>query len=211
MAKTTVKKRTLTEEQILDAALEILRENDRAALTMRRVAQACGVTPMALYHHINDKDTLAERATDRIFQIAVDQFQQDANPWRKRLINLVCRLRSDLIAYPGTGEIFTSQAVIGPGTAATTEAFFVCISQAGLTGEALVEAADAVTMLLIGSVANELTRPARVRERLATPETDHPTPLMAQHLSRYANRDPDARFQQALNWLLDAVEQQATA
>ncbi|MEV3870991.1 TetR/AcrR family transcriptional regulator [Streptomyces sp. NPDC049906] len=45
-------------EQIVTVARRILEEEGLDALSMRRVAKEVGATPMALYHHVRDKDEL---------------------------------------------------------------------------------------------------------------------------------------------------------
>ncbi len=50
--------RRIERRQIVDVARRILQEEGVAALSMRRVAKEVGATPMALYHHVRDKDEL---------------------------------------------------------------------------------------------------------------------------------------------------------
>ncbi|MFF8642325.1 TetR/AcrR family transcriptional regulator [Streptomyces sp. NPDC015345] len=50
--------RRLEPETIVATARRILQEEGVAALSMRRVAKEVGTTPMALYHHVRDKDEL---------------------------------------------------------------------------------------------------------------------------------------------------------
>lgn len=45
-------------EQIVDVARRIIQEEGVEAVSMRRVAKEVGATPMALYHHVRDKDEL---------------------------------------------------------------------------------------------------------------------------------------------------------
>ncbi|WP_053754104.1 TetR/AcrR family transcriptional regulator [Streptomyces sp. MMG1533] len=45
-------------EQIVDVARRIIEEEGVEAVSMRRVAKEVGATPMALYHHVRDKDEL---------------------------------------------------------------------------------------------------------------------------------------------------------
>lgn len=45
-------------DQIVDVARRIIREEGVEAVSMRRVAKEVGATPMALYHHVRDKDEL---------------------------------------------------------------------------------------------------------------------------------------------------------
>ena len=52
-------KRDLTVDEIVDRAIEITgTDGGESSLTMRALASACGVTPMALYRHVDDKETL---------------------------------------------------------------------------------------------------------------------------------------------------------
>lgn len=50
--------RRVDTETIVATARRILAEEGVAALSMRRVAKEVGTTPMALYHHVRDKDDL---------------------------------------------------------------------------------------------------------------------------------------------------------
>ncbi|WP_443049393.1 TetR/AcrR family transcriptional regulator [Streptomyces sp. HD] len=45
-------------EQIVEVARRIIQEEGVEAVSMRRVAKEVGATPMALYHHVRDKDEL---------------------------------------------------------------------------------------------------------------------------------------------------------
>jgi AcrR family transcriptional regulator len=57
-----------TSGDILDAAERIHRDQGLAALSVRRVAEAVGVTPMALYKHFADKDDLLNALVARGFE-----------------------------------------------------------------------------------------------------------------------------------------------
>ncbi|MFF4347999.1 TetR/AcrR family transcriptional regulator [Streptomyces sp. NPDC001530] len=50
--------RRIEARQIVDAARRIIQEEGVDAVSMRRVAKEVGTTPMALYHHVRDKDEL---------------------------------------------------------------------------------------------------------------------------------------------------------
>lgn len=50
--------RRISPEVIVDTARRIIHEEGVDALSMRRVAKEVGATPMALYHHVRDKDEL---------------------------------------------------------------------------------------------------------------------------------------------------------
>ena len=79
----TIQRRDLTVEKIVEAALSVLKSNDPAALTMRRVAENCGVSAMAIYHHVNDKNQLANLAVDSLF-LAATKIPRNGSDWRER-------------------------------------------------------------------------------------------------------------------------------
>ena len=57
-----------TSERIAKAALLILEAEGPEAVSMRRVAQAVGITPMAIYHHFPNRESLLDSITDREFE-----------------------------------------------------------------------------------------------------------------------------------------------
>ena len=60
-----------TSDQIARAALRILAREGAAAVSMRRVARAVKITPMAIYHHFPTRQRLLHAVVDREF----NQFQ----------------------------------------------------------------------------------------------------------------------------------------
>ena len=56
-----------TAEQIAQVALEILESEGAEAVSMRRVASAVGITPMAIYHHFPNREALLNYITDGEF------------------------------------------------------------------------------------------------------------------------------------------------
>lgn len=206
--KKTAQRRDLTVEKIVEATLEVLKSSDPAALTMRRVAEKCGVSAMAIYHHVNDKDQLATLATDSIFLAAALAPRKGAD-WREKYADLWETIRTRLIETPGAGMIFIRQAVLGPGTATATEKMFEILKEGGLSGAEIAEANDALTMLTIGSIANDLTRPVQIREQLGKQVPPEDTPLLIEYMQTYATRDGAERYRLALMWILEGVVQRS--
>jgi AcrR family transcriptional regulator len=56
-----------TAVRIADAALKLLESHGPEAVSMRRVALAAGITPMAIYHHFPSHETLLDTITDHEF------------------------------------------------------------------------------------------------------------------------------------------------
>jgi TetR/AcrR family tetracycline transcriptional repressor len=60
--------RTLTRERILATALELADREGLEALGMRRVARELGVTPMALYRHVENRDDLVDELRESLWE-----------------------------------------------------------------------------------------------------------------------------------------------
>ena len=69
--------RPATASRIVQAARTLLEQHGPAAVSMRRVAAAVGVTPMAIYRHFPSRDALLQRIGD-------DSFQELAHHWAAR-------------------------------------------------------------------------------------------------------------------------------
>lgn len=64
-------------EKILRAAHKLLDREGADAVSMRRVAEAVGITPMAIYRHFANREALLRRLSD-------DAFDTSAQSWAKR-------------------------------------------------------------------------------------------------------------------------------
>jgi AcrR family transcriptional regulator len=60
-------KEAATAERIAEEALKILEKEGEDAVSMRRVAQAVGITPMAIYHHFPNREALLNFVVDGEF------------------------------------------------------------------------------------------------------------------------------------------------
>lgn len=67
--------RLTTAEKILQAAHRLFDSEGAEAVTMRRVADAVGITPMAIYRHFPNRDALLKRLSD-------DSFNSVAHEWK---------------------------------------------------------------------------------------------------------------------------------
>jgi AcrR family transcriptional regulator len=64
-----------TEERIAETALKLLETGGEEGVSMRRVAAAVGITPMAIYHHFADRKALLNFVVDREFTKYSETFQ----------------------------------------------------------------------------------------------------------------------------------------
>ena len=86
-----------TADRIATVALHILEREGPEAVSMRKVALAVGITPMAIYHHFPNRSALLQTITDREFATLVQKF--DASMGRGTPATKLLRLMDDYIDY----------------------------------------------------------------------------------------------------------------
>lgn len=95
---------TLTEDAIVDAALKIVHRDGVGSLSMRALSRELGVSAMAAYYYVANKqellDLVAARALAKI--LTTDLGDTD---WPVRLRTLVDRIDATLRQHRGVGEI----------------------------------------------------------------------------------------------------------
>lgn len=80
----------VTREMVAAAAAGVLDDDGLEQLSMRRVAARLGVSPMALYNHVQSKDDLLELLADHLrAQVVVDE----SLPTYQQLLSLLTQLR----------------------------------------------------------------------------------------------------------------------
>jgi TetR/AcrR family tetracycline transcriptional repressor len=89
----------LTRAEVLEASLRIVDEEGLAALTMRRLADAVGVEPMSLYHHVPGKEALLDATVERMradMRLPVPM----PDDWQGILEAIFVEYRRVLVAHP---------------------------------------------------------------------------------------------------------------
>lgn len=70
----------VTRNEILDAALALLDEGGGQGLAMRPLAARLNLTPMSLYHHVNDRADLLRALSDRVYGSVLEGTDRLADP-----------------------------------------------------------------------------------------------------------------------------------
>jgi AcrR family transcriptional regulator len=98
MATRTRRRRPLTRDRVLDAALAIADKDGLEALSMRRVGQAVGVEAMSLYNYVANKAELVAAMVDRV----VEQFElpDDEPRWDAAIRRCAISAHDLLLAHP---------------------------------------------------------------------------------------------------------------
>lgn len=67
-----------TAERILSSALALFEDGGAEAVSMRRVADGAGISPMAIYRHFSNREALLKRLSDASFQAIARDWQTHA-------------------------------------------------------------------------------------------------------------------------------------
>ena len=183
------RRRALTEEEILDAALELLDDGGPGAASIRRIAGRVGVAPNAVYTYFPDKSAVEAALVERLLgQVDQGVFTQRDNPWRQRVEALALELRTKLAAHPGAVPLLISGPMNGPQALTLNERLLEVLTDGGLGPDDAARAAHLLIAYVFGSVALEVAdahqpgalppeearRSARLRVLSRTPAGDYP-------------------------------------
>ncbi|GAD83822.1 mycofactocin system transcriptional regulator MftR2 [Nocardia asteroides] len=99
---------TLSESEIVEAALRVVREDGVEKLSMRRLSRELGVSPMAPYYYVADKRELLDLVASAAL-VGVRKPPRESGPWQQRLRELVDQIDDKLRRHPGLGDILLEQ------------------------------------------------------------------------------------------------------
>lgn len=74
----------MSREQLVDAAITVMHDQPDEPLTIARVAEQAGVSPMAIYRHFKDRDELVDEVIGRLFAERNAAIPTDV-PWQEQL------------------------------------------------------------------------------------------------------------------------------
>lgn len=120
----------LTKSAVADRALALADAMGLDALTIRKLAQELGVTPMALYWHFRSKEELLEGLADRVWaEIGVDV--DPAAPWPDQLRAMVESLVRVLREHPAAPQLLMNSDKQGEAALKVTEVALEVLRGAG--------------------------------------------------------------------------------
>ncbi len=130
----------LNRKAVVCHALAIADAEGLAAVTIRRLAQDLGVTPMALYWHFSNKEALLDAMGDELF----DGLPPDPHPWlpwQEQLRELVGALTVALRAHPNVAVLAAPRVLLNEEGRQLTEAALELLRLAGFAVEQAAEVA----------------------------------------------------------------------
>jgi AcrR family transcriptional regulator len=206
-------RRPLTRERLLAGALALADEHGIAALTMRSLANELGVKPMALYHHVANKEEILDGIVDLVFG-EIDLPPADAH-WSSAVRHRATSARRVLARHPWAIPLLESRTSPGPATFRQHDAMLGVLRRAGFS---VPQAGHAYSLLDSYVYGFALTEAALPFDTETAPEVA--AAILAQmptedfpHLVEFAREralqpgyDYGEEFDRALDLIMDSLE-----
>jgi AcrR family transcriptional regulator len=156
---------TLTREQIVRAAVELLDADGAEGLSMRRLGDRLGSVATAVYWHVKSKDDLVVLAADTVWG-EVELPDPGEVGWRTAATRIAHDTYTMITRHPWLLPAMTTQLVYGPGKARYDDHCLAVYEAAGFTGADADNAHKTVFAFVLATAlgeAAELLWRARVR------------------------------------------------
>ncbi|SNS77141.1 transcriptional regulator, TetR family [Actinomadura meyerae] len=151
----------ISRAEILAAARRIVDEEGAGKLTMRRLAGEVGSTPMALYHHVRDKEELLLLLLDDYAARALRRPAVPADP-RERVAVMAAAIREALAACPWIVEVLTADDLLSTSALWFVDQILAGLGELGLSPEQAVHGYRAIWYYTAGEI---IVRTAAGRRR----------------------------------------------
>jgi len=155
----------LTQERIVDAAVEFIDDFGLPGLSMRRLGTRLGVEAMSLYRYVPGREQLLDAVVERI----IDQMEADPDVlegpehgWQDYLQRLAHGIRRVALTHPKAFPLVASRPAEAPWlrpplrSLRWVEAFLQGLAREGFSDQAAVEAYRAFTSFLLGHLLLEV-------------------------------------------------------
>jgi AcrR family transcriptional regulator len=144
----------LDKDRIATAALRVANKHGVEGFTMRAVAEALDVTPMALYHHVQDKAALVTLIVDTA--IRKHPFPHTTGIWQDDLLAVARWTRQGMVQHPVVAQLRRLYNVWTPSMLQLTERWLIIWQQSGLELQDAMLAASTSSMAINGLVKEEM-------------------------------------------------------
>jgi len=194
----------LDAERIAAAALSIANKRGAEGFSMRAVAEALDVTPMALYHHVKDKAALVALVVDATLRN--NPLPPPIGHWQDDLMAMAHWIRASIINHPVVGRLRREFDVWTPSMLRMTERWLGLWQQSGLAIEQAMLAATTSSIAITGIVHEEIIFSALVKPDDAT------LSLLPNVRTMFKSKhDPEAQFELVVRSLIEGLHARLAA
>lgn len=202
---------TLDREAVLRAGLALANEEGLDAVSIRRVAEALSVTPMALYRYVSDKSDLLAGILEVVVRDAAVTGHEDAD-WREWLCETFLRMAGAMLEQRGVMALIGTVGAIGPATLPVVESILARLRGAGFPPREAAELFQELNRYMLGAVASDNAfspnPTARDRERKTRASLEllsaDDFPILTEHAAAMAGAFASRDLEPGLRRIIDA-------
>jgi AcrR family transcriptional regulator len=147
----------LTRERVLRAALGLADASGLAGLTIRSLAAELDVKPMAVYHHVANKDAILDGIVDLVFREI--ELPVEGGEWRDEIRRRASSMRRALRAHPWAIGLMESRRSPGAVTLHHHDVVLGTLRRAGFSVELAAHAYALLDAYVYGFALQEATLP----------------------------------------------------
>jgi AcrR family transcriptional regulator len=203
----------LSRDRIVRAAIANSDAGGLEALTMRTLAEALGVAPMALYRHVANKEDLIDGMVDVVFgEIGVPRGGTD---WKGAMRRRAIALRDVLGRHRWAIGVMESRAHPGPATLRHHDAVLGSLRAAGFSVAMAAHAYSLLDSYIYGFALTRMNLPftsddvADVAQAMLEPFPANEYPNMVEILTEHVMKpgyDYGDEFEYGLDLILDGLQ-----
>ena len=140
-------------DSVLAAALAVADADGVAGLSMRAVAERLGVTAMALYRHVGDKQELLDGLVERL--LLELPLPDPALSWQDRLAAMAMAMRQTARAHPQVFPLLLQRPAATSGARRVREAVYQALRDAGAPEDQVPRIERVLSTFALGFAASE--------------------------------------------------------
>ncbi|HTQ22243.1 TetR family transcriptional regulator [Mycobacterium sp.] len=183
----------LDADQIVTAAVEIMRESGLDAISMRSVATRLGVTPPPVYSRIGNKDALIDAVADHLLDDLAPALGRDET-WPDYARRWTCQLRGRLT---DAADCRLFLQVKRPAYLKASRPLLKCMRRDGLSTDMSVRACRLLTWATVGFVAMDHPPATKSTRRRGRPAGSDPAGVTAEEV--------DELFAAHIDYLIEGI------
>lgn len=198
----------LHKDHIVEVALDMIDAEGEKAFSMRKLATALKVDPMAIYHHHKNKSALMHA----VMQTMLEAFDvpERGETWQMDVRALCNGMRQLALKHPGAFRVYETYERWLPAEHRLHEAFHSTLLAAGFSPRNTVRSVRVLLTYTESFAVDEISGWLNIGDHaeLADSLKQGPYPALVSLIDEIEDADADASFEYGLTVLIKGLEQQ---
>lgn len=142
-------------ERVLETALAVAEREGFERLSMRVLARELGVSTMAVYRHVTNKDDLLDGLVERL--LGELEIPEESLPWEQRLRWLAGEVRALAHRRPEVFGLLLTRRAVGEDATRARQAALQALRDAGFESKAAERMERLLSTVVMGFALSEAT------------------------------------------------------